>query len=179
VTKIEVQKLVAVLLAAFPSARITEGTSAVYESMLADLDHRLANAAVQSLIATARFMPTIAEIRDAVVELQRGPRRAGGDAWGDVLRAVSTVGRYRFPSFDDGAVAAAVDALGWQNICDSENQVADRARFIELYDKLSAADRKQAVCGQLPAVKAANQLRGQRPTMAGLLSRLAGEDGES
>lgn len=57
------------LLGAYPNAKATASTSQVYEAMLADLDVAEARAAVQRLIATSRFMPTVAEIREATAEL--------------------------------------------------------------------------------------------------------------
>lgn len=142
-TASEAAKLVAVLLAAFPNARTTPQTSAAYEDMLSDLDYRAANAAVRRLVASCKFLPTIAEIRSACAELEHGTRRAGGEAWGDVLQAVSRFGYYRTPAFDDPVTARCVAALGWQNICLSENQAADRARFIEMYDQVSTTRRRE------------------------------------
>ena len=159
-TQVEVAKLVAVLIAAFPSTKASGDTSKIYERMLRDLDCEQAGAAVQRLLASAKFMPTIAEIREAVLVSERGPKRAGGDAWGDVLAAVHRFGSYRTPTFTDPTVAHAVAALGWSEICLSENQAADRARFIELYDKLQATERAEL---QVPAdVRRLPHVREQR-----------------
>lgn len=176
-TQVETAKLVAVLLAAFPAAKVTGGTSQVYEKMLADLDYVAANAAVERLIATARFMPTVAEIRDAAMTLTTGEKRPGGDAWGDVLKAVRRFGRYRDPVFDDPLVARCVAALGWVEICDSENQQADRARFIQLYDELAVSDRKDRVAGQLPAQRAyrAQLERGGVTSIGAAIKKLGGD----
>lgn len=156
-TRSEAAKLVAVLLAAFPSAKSTAGTSEVYERMLADLDYPTANAAVERLIATCKFMPSIAEIRGACMDLSHGDQRAGGEAWGECLKAISRFGIYRAPgkdfSFQDPLVARCVAALGWEALCNSENQAADRARFIELYDKLAVGARRDLNAGALPAAE--------------------------
>lgn len=143
-TRLEVAKLVGVLMAAFPSGQSTDRTSQIYEEMLVDLDFSSANAVVRRLIATCKFMPSIAEIREAALEVTSGQVRPGGDAWGDVLAAVRRFGYYRRPVFDDPVVARVVQSLGWEEICASENQAADRARFIETYDKLTKAQRREA-----------------------------------
>lgn len=65
----ESAELVMLILGAYPNAKTTSGTSGVYESLLADLDAKAARQAVQQLIATSRFMPTIAEIREATAAL--------------------------------------------------------------------------------------------------------------
>jgi hypothetical protein len=146
-TQLEVAQLVAMLAAAFPHARIGEKTMQVYESMLADLDHEAAKRACARLLSTAKFMPTIAEIRGATVDMEHGPRRIGAEAWGDVNDAVRRFGRYQPPAFEDPLVAECVRSFGWSSLCDSTNDTADRARFIELYDGLAARQRADKVAG--------------------------------
>lgn len=152
-TPAQTAKLVAVLMAAYPNAKISDEASTVYERMLADLDYATANAAVERLLATSKWIPTVAEIRETALTLGSGETRPGGDAWGDVLAAVGRYGCYRSPAFEDPLVAKCVDALGWREICLSENQVADRARFIQLYDQLAATDRRLQLSEPLPAMR--------------------------
>lgn len=165
-TEPQVAKLVAVLIATYPSAKITADTSAVYERMLADLDFPAANAAIERLLATSKWLPTIAEIREAALTLYRGETRPGGDAWGEVLRAISRYGYARTPgidfAFSDPVVAECVRALTWRELCDSENQEADRARFIELYDRIAAALRRSRLSESLPAMQSFRALQEQR-----------------
>lgn len=161
-TQSECAKIVAVLLAAFPNAKVTTKTSEVYERMLLDQEYPVVNAAVERLLATSRFMPTIAEIRDACLDLSTGERKAGGEAWGELLKAISRNGIYRSPGVDfvftDPVVGRCVESMGWTNLCNSENAVADRARFIELYDKLAIGERRQRNAGALPAAQRLNSL---------------------
>ncbi len=179
-TRSESAKLVACLLAAFPSTRATTATSEVYERMLADLDYLVANAAVERLLATSRFMPSISEIRGACLDLTHGTMRAGGEAWGDMLKAVSRWGSYRTPGadfqFQDPLVAKCVASMGWSNLCLSENQVADRSRFIALYDELAKHEGVNRNVAQLPSAKAAKALQegnDATQTVAFLAKRLA------
>jgi hypothetical protein len=158
--QVEVAELVTMLTLAFPRPVIQEGTMRLYEKMLIDLDKDKAHAAVARLIGTAKFLPTIAEIRSASADLVMGPRRVGAEAWGDVNEAVRKFGRYRAPVFSDPIVAECVRCFGWQSICDSTNDIADRARFVELYDQLAARVRSDQVAGPslaLPAPKDAPQ----------------------
>ena len=156
-TDVEVRKLVAVLMGAFPAIRTAPNTAAVFERMLCDLDYAAANAAIERLLATSRFMPSVAEIREATLALTAGEQRPGGDGWGDVLDAVSRFGIYRVPGadfqFEDSVVAHCVRQLGWEEICNSENQVADRARFIELYERHAKIDRQRQLSDSLPAMQ--------------------------
>lgn len=149
---IEAAKLVAMLAAAYRDTKITTETSRVYETCLADLDFPAAQAAVLRLINTSKWLPTVAEIRAAAVDIQRGPVRVGGEAWGDVLAEIRRTGYIGVPSFNDPLVAECVRLMTWRGLCLGENEAADRARFIELYDSLAARQRADEVAGRaLPA----------------------------
>lgn len=160
-TRPEAAKLVAVIMAACPaqSSKLDGGRASAmvdaYEALLGDLTYEQVNAAVRVLLQTRSWMPSVADIRTTVLELMRGPVRAGGDAWGTVLNAIKREGAYRTPGSDfmfrDPVLARCVNALGWQELCLSENPTADRARFIELYDKLAQQDRKEATSPLLAA----------------------------
>lgn len=175
-TNSQVAKIVAVLMVSYPNARWipttpgrngepdVPGTSTAYEHMLRDLDYETTNAAVERIIATKpQFPPTVAEIREAVLALTVGETRPGGSAWGDVVKAIRRYGYMRSPGkdfkFDDPLVAEAVSAMDWVELCSSENQVADRARFIELYDRLAATSRRSQLSESLPGVR---QLRAKQ-----------------
>lgn len=162
---LEAKKLIAVLIAAFPG-KATDATVQIYERMLGDLEYVAANAAVERLLATAKFLPTIAEIREATLTVHAGEIRPGAEAWGEVLRAIARYGRNRTPGddfqFSDPVTAECVAALKWRELCDSENQVADRARFVELYDKLAAQNRRAQLSESLPALQRFRALQAQQ-----------------
>lgn len=165
-TSTETKKLVAILIASFPAAKVSLDTVTVYERMLADLDYPAASAAVERLLATSKFLPTVAEIREAALTLYAGETRPGGEAWGDVLKAIRKYGYVRAPGidfhFDDPIIADCVRALNWTELCNSENQAADRARFIELYDKLAASARRSQLSESLPAMQRFRALQAKR-----------------
>jgi hypothetical protein len=172
----QVAEVVAVLMVSYPNARWipttpgvdggpdSPGTSTAYEHMLRDLDYQTALAALERLLATKpNFPPTVAEIREAALALTVGEIRPGGSAWGDVVKAIRRYGYMRSPgvdfTFPDPLVAEAVSAMDWVELCSSENQVADRARFIELYDHLAATRRRSQLSEALPVVR---QLRAKQ-----------------
>lgn len=178
--KSEVAELVAMLIASFPSSKADDKTSAVYERMLLDLDHHAALDAIERLIATSRFLPTIAEIRETALVASAGEVKRGGEAWGEVQRLLARYGAKRYDlgwkaPIADPVAAQVVAALGWVALCYSENQVADRARFIDLYDQIAARDRRGQVSApvakalrEAPAGVSAGHL------VAGLARRLGG-----
>jgi hypothetical protein len=162
----EAAKLVATLSAAYRDAPISEETSQVYERMLLDLDFEAGKAAVQRLICMSKWLPTVAEIRAAAADIDRGPVRRGGEAFGDVLAEIRRTGSYGAPSFADPLVAECVSLMGWRTLCLGDNEAADRARFIELYDGLAARGRADVVAGRpLPAPRGGLAL----PSMVGRL----------
>lgn len=172
-TKSEAAKLVAMLLNAYPQAQFGPASSALYETLLADLDECEARAAICRLVQTTKWLPTIAEIRAMAAELKHGPKRLGAEGWGDVVDAVRRVGAYRpAPPFDDPIVGECVRLMGWRNLCHSENGAADRARFIELFDGLSERERTNIIASP----------RLQAPEHAGLIGpeakRLLGQIGK-
>jgi len=148
VTKTEAAKLVAMLIASFPNSQVSEKTTEVYEQMLADLDFGRAQRAVARLVGEKDFLPSIAEIRRTATELEFGPVRPGGEAWGDVMAAVRKVGGYEpCPDFADPVVARCVERFGWRALCFEGDGTSDRARFIELYDRLAREQRLDQVSG--------------------------------
>lgn len=162
------------LMSAFPHGKATESTSRVYESMLVDLDAALVQSAVTRLLATSKFLPSIAEIREAATAQQHGPRKTGAEAFGELNNARRRFGPYREVRFEpttgrmllrtpwpplapDVARAMMLTWGSWVECCTvpGDHEVADRARFIAAYDGLSERERADVVAGQaLPAPSA-------------------------
>ena len=164
----ETAKLVAVIRSACPAqgGKLTNQQQLemldAYHALLSDLTYEQCNAAVCVLLQTRSWMPSVADIRSTALDLDRGPSRPGGEAWGSVQRAIHEQGVYRRPGVDfvfhDSTTARCVAALGWTELCNSELQTADRARFIELYDKLAAETRRELQAPQLAAARERREL---------------------
>lgn len=67
-TASDVSSVLAILVAAYPNAEIGEETLVVYEAMLADVDAKALQVVVLQHIATSKWFPTVAELREAVAE---------------------------------------------------------------------------------------------------------------
>lgn len=165
-------KIVAMLVTAWPDSWrfLNEQQQAysrqLYREFLADLDYAVADAAVRRLIGANKRMPSVAEIRAVCMELTDGRVDRGGEAWGRILKLIGRYGIYRRPRvledgddatdvFDvaDPILARVISALGWRELCQSENQAADRARAIELYEQLAlqfTQDRAVAAIAPTP-----------------------------
>lgn len=134
-TKAEAYRVVAMIQGAWPRPPLPDGTGEVYAMSLADLDFERTKAAVTRLVQTSRFLPTVAEIREAAAK-DRVSLPAPEEAWGVVRRAIGKHGSYRVPVFDCDEIQAATDAIGWKEICLAEGdaaQAANRSRWIDAY----------------------------------------------
>lgn len=144
----ETTDVVAALVDAYPRVPIEARTVKVYCAALADIPVAELRAAAMKLIGSSRFFPTVAEIREAWALSKTGPKRSGLDAWGDVLREVQRVGWYGTPKLEDPVAAAAVKALGWRALCESDNQAADRAHFAKAYESIAARNLEAVQLGK-------------------------------
>jgi len=133
----DAKAIVQQLVAAYPNAKVSEQTVVVYLRMLQDIPADELQTVVDQCIAQHKFIPTVAEIRDMYHTLTVSlAQPTAAEAWGQVRRAITRYGRIRVPEFDDPLVAEAVTHMGWRELCVSENQVADRARFLQIYEQL-------------------------------------------
>lgn len=150
----QIKAVFGMLSAAYPQAGVTAATLAVYVRTLADLDPQILDAAAADCISRLKFFPTVAEIREAaaqVASLRFGPP-SPGEAWAEVVSAIREVGSWGSPSWSHPRIGEAVRQVGgWRNLCLSENQAADRARFLEIYAEASRREAYDAVT--LPEVK--------------------------
>jgi hypothetical protein len=124
----EIEKLMATMALAFPGAKITDGTPALYARMLGDLPSDELATAVMHLIATCEFFPSIAAIRKAVTDA-RTPAPLAELEWRKVTDKAS--GRICDPW--GPFTQAAVDAVGWDRIRLDEHQGFLRRDFVEAY----------------------------------------------
>jgi hypothetical protein len=148
----EATEIVGILAFAYRDVKVSEATCQVYQAFLTDLDYELTKLAVQQLINTNVYFPRIAEIRATVADLRHGPKRRGVEAFEDVVLAIRRLGAYGVPTFKDPIVTECVQQMTWRALCLGDNEAADRARFIELYDVLATRARTEVVTGRaLPA----------------------------
>lgn len=128
----------------------------IWKQTLSDIDGDLLRLAALKIISTSKWFPSVAELRGAALDISEPNHcRTGIEAWGDVIKAFHNVGIYSVPKFNDPVVANVVRLLGWQALCASEDQTADRARFIDGYNSILANRRNDAL--MLPEVKQAMQ----------------------
>lgn len=127
------------LFAAYPSSMATDGTIAQYLRLLQRIPPAELQTIVDVCVSTHKFLPTIAELFDRWHLMHRDPNiQSAIDAWGCVVAAIAGHGYQTTPKFKNPLVTRIVHSMGWQNLCISENQMADRAHFLRAYDDLLA-----------------------------------------
>lgn len=131
-TRQEAVTLVGMLSAAYPKYEITRPTIRLYEDFLQDLPFDLARAAVAKHITTSTFFPTVAELREAALSMT-DTAPVAADAWTEVLNEIARVGMYDKPNFSHPAIEKTVKAIGWRNLCMSEQIGVERAHFMRIY----------------------------------------------
>lgn len=102
-----------------------------------------------------RFAPSPGTLRRAVLDHLEPDTTPGLDeAWLEVRDGIRRWGwcsKAAQRHWSHPSVEAAVTAFGWQELCESENPVADRAHFARYYE---AASRRNRPSRSTPAVAA-------------------------
>ena len=165
-----VQGILKQLFAAYPQAQVSAETVAVYLRLLADVPPADLQVAVDQAIVNSRFLPTVAELRDALLNLRQVERPSWTEAWDEVTRELRRVGSWGVPQFASPWTAQIVRAMGWRELCQSENPQTDRAQFRDLFNAL--ATRQDQVGRLLPqSVAWAAEHRGAPVQIGDLLAR--------
>lgn len=149
--EIELTKLLGFLAAAYPNSQMADESVKVYRTMLRDIPIDVIQVAVQQSIAENEFLPTVATLRHMCLRLTARPEITGFEAWEVVRAAMGSVGSYRSPQFDNQLIARAVGCIGWSQLCRSENEIADRAHFVKIFEQLK--ERRQQDMKLLPVAR--------------------------
>lgn len=153
----EAGKIVALIAVNYPTPAWIDEEFSAFISLIMDLDFETTNAAALRWCRTKRERPTPADLRAFVVESQArssgSPVLTTAEAWAFVVACFAKIGRYR--AFPDTypTVKRAVDTIGWETLCNSCDQMADRAHFFRVYESYSSREMEQRANtpGALPA----------------------------
>lgn len=133
------------------SVGITTDTIRVYNLMLADIPVEILFKAVQKCVTTCKFLPSIAEVREAaksfVAEVEGSRIKGYEEAWDEVQRAVRQVGVYSpAPQWSTMEIAKVVRAIGWPELCtvESEDVNTMRAQFKAMYEAFCRRSKEEA-----------------------------------
>ena len=141
----DVTRIIGVMVHAFPKYEISQETMKMYIRMLSDIPCDALEAAAKQIIADNKFFPMIAELRETARRLMIGSQNipSAFEAWENALEQIRRCGDYyRYticehePEYKHPLVKRAVEIMGYRNLMESDNPVADRAHFFKVYESL-------------------------------------------
>jgi hypothetical protein len=156
VNKVETAQVLGYLSAAYPSAKVTKETAIVFHDLLKELSATEVMSAAQGLVRECDWFPSPAQLLRAVARSNGVLSPIPAVAWQEVLAEVRRVGQAESPRFSHATTSAVVKAIGWREICMSDNANVLRSNFLKLYHDMSVAlDREslsKVVAGALDAL---------------------------
>lgn len=127
----------------------TDESKDVWYEMLKDLPYKLVEASLRKHLATSKWSPTIAEIREGAVAVQSNIQD-WSEAWEEARRAVRKFGSYQEAealAWMNPSTAETVKRFGYYDLCMMENPEVAKAHFRDIYSNIEMRTRKEA---QLP-----------------------------
>lgn len=122
----------------------------LWYAQLRDIPDEVAQLALHKWVATNKWPPTIAEIRETAANITHGDSLTWGEAWERALTAVRRFGSYnKAAALDslDPLTRRCVENIGYMELCVSENIMVERAHFQRIFDVYSKRENTRQ---QLP-----------------------------
>lgn len=144
----DIAQILSVISAAYPNFVVTEKTVEVYWQILSDIPADELKAATLHCISESgrKFAPSVGELRGAVGELRSLSYNVPSSfqAWQEVQKQINdNGGDFGKPVWSHPLVVKTVEAIGWRTLRMSEDQTADRARFIQCYEQFQERAQKE------------------------------------
>lgn len=119
----------------------------IWFEMLKDIPREKVMGAVKKLAATNVFAPSIAEIREVIIRAEKPENfLPAHEAWGIVYKAIAKYGRMNpqgaFADMPE-PVSRCARAIGWANMCMSENIEVLRGQFCKAWEEQAKRDLEQ------------------------------------
>lgn len=146
-TLAEFAKIAKAIKAYYPRETVlpTEESVMLWYDALQDIDYEPMMIGLKKWVSTNKFAPQVSDLRETVAEISNEPLLGWEEAWGTVMRAIRDYGYYQqeaaLASLDD-LTRQAVKIMSFRELCISENAMADRAQFRDIYTNL-ATRKKQ------------------------------------
>ena len=124
-TKKDAAQLVAIVVTAYPNydkfrdADSVKATVSLWAMMFEDVDAPLVALAVKKHIATSKWPPSVAELREILLEIAHPDLIAPDQAWLAVSDLLYSEGEFNHGDLKQQLpplVARAVESIGWNNL---------------------------------------------------------------
>ena len=151
-TRQEFSKWVMALKTYYPREQLLPNEQAMelWYQALKDIPMQVAEATLRKWVATSKWSPTIAEIREMSVDVKRGDAPDWSDGWAQVQLAIRRFGQYNPKealAMLDPITRETVKRLGFYNLCVSENPISDRKQFKDTFEIMAKREQMRL---QLP-----------------------------
>jgi hypothetical protein len=181
----DILSILKTLSIAFPHFKPDEDTPSVYYMLLKDIPGDLLRMAAVECATHSKFFPTVYELRQAVINLDKRANAvpSSAEAWQEVLKAPKNMivtrsyqdesGGWHIENrryvFSHPLVETVARLMGWPDrfLLDVDDIISDRARFLQAYEAklqtstaeaLSLPAVREYIDGQLEAGQAVKQL---------------------
>lgn len=146
--KVEFVKALTILGTAY-NQEFTQERASVWYGIFKNDDVQTFNQAIRNLICKSKFMPSIAEVKDEMVQLDYPSLSLNAeDEWYKVLTAIRQYGSYgqleAMKTFNE-YTASIVRRIGWDRLCRSERIDFEKKLFISNFESLQNSDREIAL----------------------------------
>ena len=104
---------------------------------LSDISYEVAEAVLRKWVATNKWSPSIADIREATNIMLNGEQLTWGESWERALNAVRRYGSYeKQAALDslDPLTRRCVENIGYMDLCKSKNIMVERAHFQKIFE---------------------------------------------
>ena len=160
-TKADAAKLVAIVITAYPNydkfkdeAAVT-ATVSLWATMFQSDDGKIVALALNKHIATSKWPPSVAEIREIMLEMQHPELIPPDTAWQAVSDLLYSVGEYNYGDINrqlPPLIARAVESIGWTNLWEMHRGCyvggkpgMDRVAFIQQYGPMYEREKQRAM----------------------------------
>ena len=149
-TDAEIKQLLKFTLANFPSYQERDmlPTAELWRATLSDMPFNVAKQAIVKVLSTSRFFPTVADIREAAVQITQPRKMEAMEAWELIASAIRRFGFMRKAEAMAALpedVARAAEMFGWKDLCHGENVDTMKAQFRMMWEKDQARVKEMAV----------------------------------
>lgn len=157
----------------------SDNSAAIWSRALADLPFEAAQQAVLRLVRTHKFRPSIAEIRQAVLELV-DPLPTTEEAWEEARNAARTFSPYHggiLHEWSHPLIEQAARVVGIETMAYSEEPTVVAAQFRRVYENLRerAQIRRQQETLRLPGAAAPMLTEGEREMAQAVVDKWRGD----
>jgi len=153
-TKGDVVKLISAISVLYPKYKPAgkeelELKINMYFSLLRNVEKEVAWLSLQKWAVESSFPPTIHDLLQKSLEIKNTEYRLTvAEAWKQVMNAIEKYGYYQEEEAMkvlDPVVREIVKSMGFKQLCVSENNMADRAHFIKLFETHIKSKKKEAL----------------------------------